>query len=134
MGRKIFVNLAVRNLDQSVAFYRQLGFSFNPQFTDETATCMIIADDIFAMLLTHEKFAMFTSKPIADAKVTTEVLTALALDSREEVDAMTAAAIAAGGREPRAAQDHGFMYSRAFEDPDGHIWEPFWMDPAAVKS
>lgn len=134
MGRKIFVNLAVRNLDQSVAFYRQLGFSFNPQFTDETATCMIIADDIFAMLLTHEKFAMFTSKPIADAKVTTEVLTALALDSREEVDAMTAAAIAAGGREPRAAQDHGFMYSRTFEDPDGHIWEPFWMDPAAVKS
>lgn len=134
MGRKIFVNLAVRNLDQSVAFYRQLGFSFNPQFTDETATCMIIADDIFAMLLTHEKFAMFTSKPIADAKVTTEVLTALALDSREEVDAMTAAAIAADGREPRAAQDHGFMYSRAFEDPDGHIWEPFWMDPAAVKS
>ncbi len=134
MGRKIFVNLAVRNLDRSVAFYRQLGFSFNPQFTDETATCMIIADDIFAMLLTHEKFAMFTSKPIADAKVTTEVLTALALDSREEVDAMTAAAIAAGGREPRSAQDHGFMYSRAFEDPDGHIWEPFWMDPAAVKS
>ncbi len=134
MARKLFVNLPVRDLKRTVDFYSALGFSFNPNFTDETATCMIIGEDNFAMLLTHEKFSQFTSNPIADAQKVTQVLVALTCDSRADVDAMVETAKASGGRETRAAQDHGFMYSRAFADPDGHIWEPFWMDPAAIPS
>ena len=133
MTRRLFVNLPVRDLPRTVAFYKALGFTFNPQFTDATAACMVISEHNYAMLLTHEKFAQFTKKPIADARAETGVLVALALDSVADVDAMVAAALAAGGSEPRARQDHGFMIQRTFEDPDGHTWEPFWMDPTFVQ-
>jgi len=134
MSRKIFVNLPVSDLGRSIAFYRVLGFSFNEQFTDETAACMVISEHNYAMLLTHDKFRSFVTKPIADAQRTTGVLIALALESKAEVDAMVAAAVQAGGTEPRPPTDHGFMFIRAFEDPDGHVWEPFWMDPAQVRA
>ena len=129
----IFVNLPVKDLKAAMAFYGKLGFAFNPQFTDDNAACMIIGEIMYAMLLTEAMFKGFTPKAIADAKTTTEVLTALSLNSKAEVDTLVDAAAAAGGREPRGAQDHGFMYSRAFEDLDGHIWEPFWMDPAHIQ-
>lgn len=129
---KIFVNLPVRDLAASMGFFKELGFSFNAQFTNDAAACMVISDSIYAMLLTEPMFQGFTPKKIADAKTTSEVLTALALDSKAAVDRLADDAVKAGGREPREAQDHGFMYSRAFEDPDGHIWEPFWMDPNYV--
>lgn len=131
---KIFVNLPVRDLKRSIAFFEALGFTFNAQFTDDTAACMVIGADIHAMLLTHEKFAQFTPKPIADAARTSEVLTALSVDSRAEVDRLVETALSAGGTPVREANDHGFMYDRAFNDPDGHIWEIFWMDPSQVPS
>jgi uncharacterized protein len=133
MARKMFVNLPVTDLVRTKAFYAALGFTFNPQFTNDMAACMIIGPDSCAMLLRHEFFGTFTKKAIADAHATTEVLVALSCETKAEVDAMLAQAIAAGGREPRDPQDHGFMYARSFEDPDGHIWEPFWMDPAHVQ-
>lgn len=133
MTTKIFVNLPVNNLDKSVEFFKKLGFSFNPQFTDNTAACMVISDDIYAMLLTHKKFSEFTPKPIADASKTTEVLTSLSLESREKVDILADAAIKAGATENRAPDDYGFMYGRSFNDPDGHIWEIFWMDPVHIN-
>lgn len=129
---KIFVNLPVKDLDAAMRFFGKLGFTFNRQFTDATAACMVIADDIYAMLLTEPKFKQFTPKAIADAKTTSEVLTALSLDSKDAVNGMTEAALAAGGREPRPPMDLGFMFGRSFEDLDGHIWEVFWMDPAHV--
>lgn len=127
MSRQLFVNLPVKDLKRSVDFYTALGFSFNPKFTDDNATCMIIADDIFVMLLVEQYFATFTSKPVADPGRQTGALLALSLDSREAVDTMVALAIDAGARAPLPAQDHGFMYQRSFEDPDGHQWEPFHM-------
>lgn len=133
MPTKIFVNLPVRDLDRSMAFFEALGFSFNPQFSDDTAACMIISDDIYAMLLTHAKFKEFTPKDIADTGKTTEVITALSQDSREAVDRLADAALKAGGTEARPPMDHGFMYDRSFNDPDGHIWEIFWMDPAVAE-
>jgi uncharacterized protein len=133
MARQLFINLPVEDLDRTKAFYAALGFSFNPQFSNEKAACMIISDTNYAMLLSKAFFATFTPKPIADAHACTEALIALSLESREAVDAMLAAALAHGGREPRPMQDLGFMMSRAFEDPDGHIWEPFYMDPGAVE-
>lgn len=133
MATNIFVNLPVRNLEASKAFFARLGFGFNAQFTDETAAAMVISDAIFAMLLTHAKFAEFTPKAIADATRVSEVLIALSRDSRTEVDIMVDAALAAGGNQPRPAQDLGFMYSRAFNDLDGHIWEIMWMDPSFVQ-
>jgi hypothetical protein len=133
MPTKIFVNLAVKDLDKSISFFKALGFTFNPQFTDQTAACMVISSDIYAMLLTHEKFKQFTKKPIADARQMTEVLTALSCDSKAEVNALLDKAIAAGGTETRPPQDYGFMYGRSFDDLDGHIWEIFWMDPSAIK-
>jgi predicted lactoylglutathione lyase len=129
-----FINLPVTSLPKSVAFYTALGFAFNPQFTDETATCMIINDNTFAMLLTHAKFDSFTTKPRPDAKATTGGLYALGLASKAEVDKMMATAVTAGGSEYRPTMDLGFMYNRAFSDPDGHTWEPFWMDPAAIPN
>lgn len=132
MHRKLFVNLPVSELSRSIVFYRSLGFSFNEQFTDETAACMVISEHNYVMLLTREKFGSFVTKPIADAQRTTGVLLALAQDGKDAVNAMVDAAVRAGGREPRPATDHGFMFVRAFEDPDGHVWEPFWMDPAHV--
>ena len=134
MPQMIFVNLPVKDLAKSMTFFEALGFSFNPQFSDETGACMVISDTIFAMLLSHEKFAGFSPKPIADTDKTTEVLIALSRDNREAVDAIVEAALAAGGSTFSEPQDHGFMYGRAFRDLDGHVWEAFWMDPAAAKA
>jgi uncharacterized protein len=133
MPTSIFLNLPVRDLDASKSFFGKLGFTFNAQFTDETAAAMVISDTIYSMLLTHEKFAQFTPKAIADAKSVSEVLIALSRDSRGEVDEMFDAAIAAGATENKPAQDYGFMYSRSFNDLDGHIWEIMWMDPSFVQ-
>ena len=133
MTMKIFVNLAVKDLDRSIVFFKWLGFTFNPQFTDETAACLVIADDIYAMLLTHSKFKEFTKKDIADAHKTTEVLTCLSFDSKDEVNELVDKAVAAGGTEAREPQDYGFMYGRSFNDPDGHIWEIIWMDPSHIQ-
>jgi uncharacterized protein len=132
MPSKIFVNLPVRDLDRSKKFFDAIGFTINPQFTDETASCVVISEHIYVMLLTHKKAREFTSKDIADATRTTEVLIALSVDEKSDVDALFGRAVSAGGREARKPQDHGFMYEHAFEDPDGHIWEVFWMDPKAL--
>jgi uncharacterized protein len=134
MSKLIFVNLPVANLPAAQAFYEAIGFTNNPQFTDETAACMVLTDTIHVMLLTHEKFAQFTPKAIADAKTMSEVLICISEDSREGVDAITDKALAAGGKEPREKQDYGFMYGRSFEDLDGHIWEPMWMDMAGFEA
>ncbi len=133
MATNIFVNLPVKNLKESVAFFTKLGFTFNPQFTDETATCMIVGEDIFVMLLTHEKFKTFTPKPICDATKSTEVLVCLSVDSRPKVDEMVAQAVAAGGTTYNQPQDHGFMYGHGFQDLDGHIWELVYMEPSAIR-
>jgi predicted lactoylglutathione lyase len=132
MPTKIFVNLPVRDLNKSVEFFTQLGYKFNPQFTDETATCMIVAGDIFVMLLTHAKFQEFTPKPICDATKSTEVLVCLSCDSKEAVDDLVKKAIAAGGKTHAEPKDYGFMYQHGYMDLDGHIWELIHMDPAAV--
>jgi predicted lactoylglutathione lyase len=133
MSTKIFVNLPVKDLDRAVDFFTRLGYSFNPMFTDETATCMIISDDIYVMLLTEEKFRDFTPKAICDTSRYTEVLVALTAESREAIDETVRQAVAAGGSTYNEPQDHGFMYQHGFQDPDGHVWEVFWMDPAAVN-
>ena len=133
MPRMIFVNLPVADLDRAVAFYKAIGAEQNLQFSDDTAAMMVLSDAIHVMLLTHDKFRQFTSKRIADARETTEVLLAISADSRAGVDEITEKALAAGGREPRAPEDHGWMYGRSFEDPDGHVWEPVWMDVAAMS-
>ena len=132
MARMIFVNLPVADLDRSVAFYKAIGAEQNLQFTDGTASMMVFSDAIHVMLLTHDKFRQFTTKRIADSHETAQVLLALSCDSREGVDEITRQAIAAGGREAREKEDHGWMYGRAFEDPDGHVWEPTWMDLEAA--
>ena len=134
MSKMIFVNLPVADLDAAKAFYEAVGATNNPQFTDDTAACMVFSDTIHVMLLTHAKFAEFTPKPIADAHAASEVLIAISADSRAGVDEITENALAAGGREARPAQDYGFMYSRSFEDPDGHIWEPMHMDLEALAA
>ncbi len=133
MATKIFVNLPVKSLDKSVAFFTRLGFTFNPQFTDETATCMIVSEDIFVMLLTEEKFKTFTPKEICDATKSTEVLVCLSSASREEIDEMVRKAVAAGGTTCNEPQDHGFMYGHGFQDLDGHIWELVYMEPGATN-
>jgi predicted lactoylglutathione lyase len=133
MATKIFVNLPVKNLNKSIEFFTKLGFSFNQQFTDETATCMIVTDDIFVMLLTEEKFRTFTPKEICDAKKYTEALVCLSLEGRAKVDEMVRKAVAAGGSTYNEPQDHGFMYGHGFQDLDGHIWELIYMEPSAVK-
>jgi uncharacterized protein len=134
MSKLIFVNLPVTDLAHSTAFYEALGATRNPQFSDETATCIVFSDTIHAMLLTHEKYRQFTSKPIADAHRSSQVLICLSAGSRAEVDETVARAAGAGGKaDPSATQDHGFMYGRSFEDPDGHHWEVMWMDMAAAQ-
>ncbi len=133
MATKIFVNLPVKNLDRSVEFFTKLGFSFNAQFTDETATCMVVSEDIFVMLLTEAKFKEFTPNPICDATKSTEVLVCLSSESREEVDQMISKAVAAGGTTYSEPQDYGFMYGHSFQDLDGHIWETMFMEPSAVN-
>ena len=132
MATKIFVNLPVKDLSKSIAFFTHLGFSFNPQFTDEKATCMIINDDAYVMLLVESFFKTFTKKEITDAKKSAEAILALSADSREKVDKMADKALEAGGVASLAPQDHGFMYQRSFQDPDGHLWEVLWMDPGAI--
>ena len=133
MSTKIFVNLAVKDLNKAMEFFSKLGFRFNPQFTDETAACMVISDDIFAMLLTEAKFREFTKKEIADATKTTEVLTCLSTDSKAKVNDIVDTALKAGATEAREPMDYGFMYGRSFNDLDGHIWEIIWMDPSHVQ-
>lgn len=130
MSTNIFVNLPVKNLQQSIEFFTHLGFQFNPQFTDETATCMIVSESIFVMLLTHEKFKGFTPKEICDATKNTEVLVCLSSESREAVDAMIRKAVEAGGSTYNEPQDHGCMYGHGFQDLDGHIWEIMYMEPS----
>ena len=132
MARQIFVNLPIRDMERSQAFFRALGFSFNPQFTNAQGACMVVSDGIHVMLLVEPFFQTFTKKPVADARRSTEVLVCLSCESRSEVDALVKKALAAGGTAPNAPQDHGFMYGHGFEDPDGHVWELAWMDPAAV--
>ncbi|ODT71813.1 MAG: hypothetical protein ABS75_06650 [Pelagibacterium sp. SCN 63-23] len=128
MASMIFVNVPIRDLAASMAYYKALGFEHNPDFTDETAACIVISDTIFLMLLTHAKFKEFSSRPIPDPKEQTQALYALSRDSREAVDAIAEAGLKAGGSEHRPAQDMGFMYSRAIADVDGHVWEYVWMD------
>ena len=133
MARQIYVNLPVKNLERSKAFFGSLGFQFNPQFTNESGACMVIDDNIYAMLLTESFFQTFTKKPVADATRSTEVLVCLSCESRAEVDELVRKALAAGGKAPNAPQDHGFMYGHGFEDIDGHVWELAYMEPNAVK-
>ncbi|MCX4525764.1 MULTISPECIES: VOC family protein [unclassified Streptomyces] len=133
MPTMIFVNLPVKDIEATKAFWGKLGYSFNPQFSDESTGCLVISDTIFAMLMTEARFKDFATKEVADAGKTTEVMLALSAESREQVDEVVGAALAAGATEPRPAQDLGFMYGRAFEDLEGHVWEYVWMDPAAVQ-
>ena len=133
MPTMIFVNLPVKNLERSVKFFTELGFTFNPQFTDATAACMVVTETIYVMLLTEAKFQAFTPKPVADARQSTEMLLALAMESRAAVEALVQQAFDLGGTRYAEPQDHGFMYQHGFEDLDGHIWEIFYMDPSAVN-
>ena len=133
MNTKIFINLPVKDLQKTIAFFTKLGFSFNAQFTNENAACMIINDEAFVMLLVEAFFQSFTPKTLVNAHQQTEALAALSAESRERVDELINIAIAAGSSEVRAPEDHGFMYSRSINDLDGHIWEFFWMDPKAVN-
>jgi len=133
MSTKIFVNLPVKNLNKSIEFFTRLGFRFNPQFTDESATCMIVSEDISVMLLTEEKFKTFTPKAICDASKYTEVLVCLTSESREKIDETVRNAVAAGGSTYNEPQDHGFMYGHGFQDLDGHIWELICMQPSAAN-
>jgi hypothetical protein len=129
MATQMYLNLPVKDLDKTVEFFTALGFSFNPAFTDENATCMIINDDAYVMLLVENFFKTFTSKAVADASSTTEAIMAFSVDTREAVDEMVRKALASGGTPSQEAQDYGFMYSHSFQDPDGHLWEVMWMDP-----
>jgi predicted lactoylglutathione lyase len=132
--RKMFVNLAVRDLKKSMAFFSALGFEFNPRFTDEKAACMIVSDEASVMLLSEPFFKTFTKRELCDTTKQTEGLFALSCDNRAEVDAMVQKAVAAGGRPAADRQDHGFMYGSSFYDLDGHHWEVLWMDPNAAAS
>ena len=133
MSRMIFVNLPVRDLQQTVGFWTGLGFTFNPQFTDENATCMVISDHACVMLLTDEFFSTFTTRQVADATEHTEAILALSAESREEVDRLVDTAVTTGGSAANETQDEGYMYGRSFHDPDGHLWEVLYMDPAALE-
>ena len=133
MARKLFVNLAVTDLKRSMEFFRQLGFEFNPQFTDDNAACMIVSEEAFVMLLMQRFFKGFTKREICDTSTHTEALIALSCDSREEVNEIVRKAVSAGGSHAMDATDHGFMYAWSFYDPDGHHWEVFWMDPKAMQ-
>ena len=133
MATKIFVNLPVKGLNRSIEFFKKLGFTFNQQFTNESATCMIISEDIFVMLLVEPFFKTFTKKEIADATTTTESIICLSADSKDQVDDMIKKAIAGGATTPNEKQEQEFMYGHGFQDLDGHLWEIMWMDPAAVN-
>lgn len=131
-GRKLFVNVPVADLERSKAFFAELGFSYHPGFTGETAACLRIGDDAFVMLLARETFAEFSKLPVGDPSTHALALFCFSVASREEVDAVSAAALEAGGIEADGAEDHGYMYSRSFFDLDGHGWQVMWMDPAAA--
>ena len=133
MSRKIFVNLPIKNMEKSQAFFKSLGFSFDPKFTNDQGACMVVSEDHnYVMLLVEPFFKTFIKKSIANASKATEVLVCLSCDSRAEVDEMVKKAIAGGGKSPNAPQDHAFMYGHGFEDLDGHLWEVVWMDPNAA--
>lgn len=132
MSTQIFVNLAVKNLPRSVAFFTRLGYKFDPKFTDENATCMIVGENIFVMLLVESFFKTFTKKELCDATRSTEVLVCLSCESRAKVDDLVAKAIAAGGTTPNDSKDYGFMFQHGFQDLDGHLWELIYMEPAKV--
>lgn len=135
MPRMIFVNLPVTDVKRSTAFYEAIGATKNPQFSTDEVSCMVISDSIFVMVMTHDHFRQFSPKAIPNAHETAQVLLCLSADSREAVDGMVASAVAGDGKpDPCPQQEFGFMYGRSFEDPDGHIWEVMWMDPAAVES
>jgi len=128
MAKKIFINLPVADLQKAMSFYTAIGFTNNPQFTDETAACMVVSEEIYVMLLTRSKFKEFIKKEIGDTAKTASVINALSVDSSEEVHTMVAKAVEAGGVEPVEAKNYGFMQQRSFEDPDGHLWEVTYMD------
>ncbi|WP_413379438.1 VOC family protein [Paenibacillus taichungensis] len=127
-AKQIFVNLPVKDLKRSVDFFTKVGFEFNVNFTDESTTCMIIGDNIYAMLLVEDRFQSFISKKISNAADTAEVIVALSVDSREQVDLIVQAALDAGAKPYNDPQDHGFMYGWSFQDPDDHLWEVSYMD------
>lgn len=133
MATSIFVNLPVKDLKRSVGFFTRLGYTFNPQFTDETAACMIVSDVIYVMLPTQAKFKEFTPKPICDVTKCTEVLVCLSCESRDQVNELVGKAVASGGTTYAESKDYGFMYQHGFQDPDGHIWELIYMEPGAIK-
>jgi uncharacterized protein len=132
--RLLFLNLPVSDLQASVAFFTQLGFTFDPRFTDDGATCMVVNEQAYVMLLQRDRFAEFATKPVADATQTTEALVSVSAEDRAGVDAFADAALAAGGTPAKDPSDYGFMFSRSFNDLDGHHWEVVWMDPAAVEA
>lgn len=133
MTKMIFVNLPVKNLPKARAFYEAIGATNNPQFTDDTAACMVFSDAIHVMLLTHAKWATFTTKSIPDGRTTSEVALALSTESRDDVNRVVESGGKAGGAaDVNPPQDHGFMFTRSLEDPDGHVWELIWMDPSAI--
>jgi predicted lactoylglutathione lyase len=132
-SRKVFINLPVNDLDKSVSFFTELGFTFDPQFTDDKATCMNLSDEAFVMLLVHDRFKDFTKKDLSDATRSTEVILALSAESREEVDELVGKALAAGGQPSNDKMDLGFMYGWSFQDLDGHLWEVMHMDPSAMQ-
>ena len=134
MATKIFVNLPVKDLNKSMTFFINLGYTFDARFTDETAACLVISDDIFAMLLTETKFREFTPKPLCDATQSTEVLICLSCETRTQVDDLVRRAITAGGTTYADPRDYGFMYGHGFQDLDGHIWELIYMEPAALET
>jgi len=133
MATKIFVNLPVKDLKRSMEFFTKLGYKFNPQFTDETAACMVISEDIYVMLLTHPKFKEFTPKAICDSTKSTEVLVCLSYESRDKVNDMVRKAVAAGGTTYTESKDYGFMYQQGFQDLDGHIWELIYMEASTIE-
>ena len=132
MHSMIFVNLPVKSFKRSKEFFTKLGYSFNPQFTDETSGCLVLGENLYSMLLEEEKFKSFITEDISDASKTAEVLTALTAENREEVDRMVDLAVSLGGKEYKEPSDLGFMYTRVFQDLDNHRWEIFWMDPNFV--
>jgi predicted lactoylglutathione lyase len=132
--RMIFVNLPVRDVNASRAFFSAIGFSHNPAFSDDVTACIVISEQIYVMVMEHARFKDFIRQPIGDARKATEVLLALSCESRTEVDDIRAKALAAGGSEWMPSQDHGFMYGASFQDIDGHVWELTWMDPAAIPA
>ncbi|WP_455834023.1 VOC family protein [Pseudarthrobacter siccitolerans] len=134
MPKQLFLNLPVKDLNRTVDFFTALGFTFNPDFTDENATCMIVNENACVMLLVEAYFKTFTSKDVSGTQGSAEAIIAYSVDSREEVDEAVRTALANGGSASQDPQDHGFMYNHSFQDPDGHLWEVFWMDPAGAPA